>query len=322
MSSTAVELHSPTGALAIRPGQEMFTEKQKAALAVLGIKGASSADLAVFMHYCQKTGLDPFSRQVYGIMRREKQGEQWVDKFTIQTGIDGFRVIRDRVAARLGVTVEYEDTVWYDPDGNAHTVWLWDEPPAACKVTVVRDGRRFPAVVRTASYIQRNKNGDAVSQWRTQPDHMIEKCAEAFALRRAFPHDLGGLYIDEEMPAQPATVHAVIQSDRVTAADITGPAAPAAPQADTAPAPASPAPRPAAKAALERLERLSEQIVGTWPEHDVTAMFERITGAEWAATGTQVKDVASVLDDALAAAQGDPEAASASLWRQFHPDGE
>ena len=58
-----------TAALAIRPGQDMFDAKQRAALEVLGIKGANNADMAVFMHVCQRTGLDPFSRQIYYISR-------------------------------------------------------------------------------------------------------------------------------------------------------------------------------------------------------------------------------------------------------------
>ena len=91
----------PAAALAIRPGQVMWTDKQRAALAVLGIKDASNADRAVFMHYCQRTGLDPFSRQIYMIGRSEKQPDgTWRKKWTIQTGIDGFRVNRAR-AERL-----------------------------------------------------------------------------------------------------------------------------------------------------------------------------------------------------------------------------
>jgi phage recombination protein Bet len=226
-------------ALAIRPGQEMWTDKQRAALGVLGIKDATNADLAVFMHYCQKTGLDPFSRQIYMICRREKQGDQWVNKQTIQVGIDGFRVIRDRIAAKLGIAVEYEDTIWYDGGGNEHAVWLYDEPPVAARVVVLKDGRRYPGVVRTAAYMQRNKQGDPVGQWKTQPDHMIEKCAEAFALRRAFPHDLGGIYIDEETAAMPRQY-----SQPVTAAEVIGHATPAnhIPDVPSADAPSPPAP--------------------------------------------------------------------------------
>lgn len=248
-----------SAALAIRPGQEMWTPKQQAALAALGIKGASPADLAVFMHYCQKTGLDPFSRQIYMIPRREKQDGQWVDKQTIQVGIDGFRVIRDRVAARLGATVEYEDTIWYDSDGSAHTVWLWDHAPTACNVTVIKDGKRFPGVVRTASYAAIKQDGSMVAQWRTQPDHMIEKCAEAFALRRAFPHDLGGIYLDDEVPQQPGA--APERNGRITAAMIT--ARPSAPQTaspaevQAPPIPAAPHPFPVAEPAGEALPAMA-----------------------------------------------------------------
>jgi len=189
--------------LAIQPGQEMWTDKQRAALAVLGIKDATNGDLAVFMHVCQRTGLDPFSRQIYMIKRREKVGDQWVDKQTIQVGIDGFRVIRDRAALRTGCLVELEDTAWYDADGTEHAVWLTAEPPIACKVVLLKHqgGRvlRYPAVLRTAAYMAVTSSGLAMAQWKTQPDHMIEKCCEAFATRRAFPHDLGGIYIEEEM---------------------------------------------------------------------------------------------------------------------------
>jgi phage recombination protein Bet len=236
---TALDVRQPAAALAIRAGQDMWDDKQRAALAVLGIKDATNADLAVFMHVCQRTGLDPFSRQIYMINRRTRENGQFVTKQTIQVGIDGFRVIRDRVAARLGVSVEYEDTIWYDADGSEHRVWLWDHAPAACNVTVVKDGKRFPGVVRTASYAAVNKDGDMTAQWKTQPDHMIEKCAEAFALRRAFPHDLGGVQLDDEMP-QPE--HAPAQNGRVTAAEITS-------RRDQRPPNASPAGEPLSSAA-------------------------------------------------------------------------
>ena len=83
MTSTALEQYQPA-ALAIRPDQEFWDDKQRAALQALGIKEASNADLAVFMHYCQKTGLDPFSKQIYLMGRRTKENDQWVTKQTIQ----------------------------------------------------------------------------------------------------------------------------------------------------------------------------------------------------------------------------------------------
>jgi phage recombination protein Bet len=334
--STDVAIRQP--ALAIRPGQDFWTEKQRAALDVLGIKNASNADLAVFMHYCQKTGLDPFSRQIYMICRREKQADQWVDKQTIQVGIDGFRVIRDRVAAQLGVAVEYEDTVWYDDEGGPHKVWLWEEAPAACMVTVVKDGKRFPAVVRTASYMAM-KDGNPVSQWRTQADHMIEKCAEAFALRRAFPHDLGGLYVEDELPpAEPAQP----RPERVTVAEITGhqvalnvppgPVATGSSDAENAgtPAPATsvssagpagtqdtPHRAEAGKAAMARLETVTAQIMGDWTDADKNGVLCWLAGTKWTATTAQVRLVTGVLDDELKSADNDATAAAASLWAKY-----
>ena len=222
MTVTAMDAYQQSAALAIRPGQEMWTDKQRAALSVLGIRDASNADLAVFMHVSQRTGLDPFSKQIYMIKRRVKEDGQWIDKWTIQTGIDGFRVIRDRVAERQGVTVEYEDTIWYDRDGGEHKVWLREDEPAGCVVTVVKDGRRYPGALRFNSYAARQRDtGELTGQWKTMPDHMIEKCCEAFALRRAFPHDLGGVRLEDEMPPQEPGAPAVIrQRGRVTVAEV------------------------------------------------------------------------------------------------------
>jgi len=222
MTVTAIDTYQQSAALAIRPGQEMWTDKQRAALSVLGIRDASNADLAVFMHVSQRTGLDPFSKQIYMIKRRVKEDGQWIDKWTIQTGIDGFRVIRDRVAERQGVTVEYEDTIWYDRDGGEHKVWLREDEPAGCVVTVVKDGRRYPGALRFNSYAARQRDtGELTGQWKTMPDHMIEKCCEAFALRRAFPHDLGGVQLEDETPPQEPGAPAVIrQRGRVTVAEV------------------------------------------------------------------------------------------------------
>jgi phage recombination protein Bet len=188
-------------ALAIRAGQEEFNDRQRAALVAMGVSDkATRAELAVFFHQCQRTQLDPFQKQIYLIHRRAKENGQYVDKPTTQIGIDGFRVIRDRIADRKGLRVEYEDTVWYSADGQAFDVWLWDEPPAACKVTVTVDGRRFPSVLRFNEYCQKDRDGNRTGKWRDAFAHQIEKCCEADALRRAFPNDMSGLILDDAAP--------------------------------------------------------------------------------------------------------------------------
>ncbi len=187
-------------ALALSTDQDFWNEKQIATLRQMGLEKAGNGDLAVFMHVSQRTGLDPFAKQIYMIGRWSKDGT----KYTIQTGIDGFRLIARRASDRLGETLEYEDTEWADSSGNWHNVWLKGTAPAAARVVVRRHGKRFPAVALYREYVQTFKDkatGELVpnSMWTGRPAGQLEKCAEALALRKAFPQDLSGIYADEEM---------------------------------------------------------------------------------------------------------------------------
>ncbi len=197
------------GVLALTDSQTWWTPRQLAALKALGIKNATQEDLLVFMHYCAKTRLDPFSRQVYMIERRAKEDGEWVYRQTIVVGIDGYRVVAQRAAKREGCHLEYEDTVWFGPDKSRHEIWLDGGVPAGALVTVVKvipDGTRlrYPGMAVFESYAARSRQDKSLQgQWAVMPDHMIEKCAEAFALRRAFPNDLSGTYVEEELQHEP-----------------------------------------------------------------------------------------------------------------------
>jgi phage recombination protein Bet len=192
------DIAKTSGSLAIRPDQTTWTEQQAAVLRQSGIKDqVSPAELSGFLHLCQRTGLDPFSRQIYLIGRWSKKDGR--DVYTPQTGIDGYRVIAQRVTAQTGGTYGYEDTLWCDPSGKWRDVWLPDAPPAAAKVTVIRNGQRFSAVARFSEYVQTFPDGNPKGLWAKMPAGQIAKCAEALALRKAFPHDLAGVYTAEEM---------------------------------------------------------------------------------------------------------------------------
>ncbi len=172
-------------ALVLREDQDYWDDKQLAALKQLGLHQASNADLAIYFHQCQRTGLDPFAKQIYMVERAGRQ--------TIQTGIDGYRLVARRAADRHGHTLGYEDTAWCDGAGVWHDVWLSKEPPAAARVVVIRDGGRYPAVALFTEY---NAGGRS---WQNMPALMLAKCAEALALRKAFPQDLSGIYTADEM---------------------------------------------------------------------------------------------------------------------------
>ncbi|WP_395704779.1 phage recombination protein Bet [Rhodococcus ruber] len=177
--------------LAIDADQTFWNDKQVAALRQLGVGSANNGDLAVFFHQCQRTGLDPFARQIYMI---ERQGKQ-----TIQTGIDGFRLIARRAVDRTRETLGYEDTLWCGKDGKWMDVWLSTDAPAAAKVTVIRNGERYPAIALYSEYAGLKRDGSPTQMWATKPALMLAKCAEALALRKAFPQDLSGLYTVDEM---------------------------------------------------------------------------------------------------------------------------
>ncbi|WP_424891856.1 phage recombination protein Bet [Streptomyces sp. XH2] len=192
------EIVKAGGALAVRPDQTEWTPEQGAVLRQSGIDNQVTAEeLSAFLHLCQRTRLDPFSRQIYLIGRYDKRQQRKV--YTPQTSIDGYRVIAHRAAAEAGHALGYEDTLWCAKDGRWRDVWLSDEPPAAAKVTVIRNGMRFSAVARYAEYVQTNRDGSPSGLWGKMRATMTAKCAEALALRMAFPHDLAGVYTAEEM---------------------------------------------------------------------------------------------------------------------------
>ncbi len=198
---------APVTWLAIREDQKAFEDQQLRALraAFPDLAEASPAQLGIFFHYCKASGLDPFGRQIYMIKRKSRGEVRW----TIQTGIDGYRLIARRAADRAGQSIAYEDFVWYDADGGEHTVWLRDEPPAACRVVVWRGDSRFPAVAHWREYAPKVWDYEAQEYklgglWPQMPASQLSKVAEALALRRACPADLSGLHVDEEMHAADA----------------------------------------------------------------------------------------------------------------------
>lgn len=186
-----------TGALAIQPNQKTWDDSQLAALRQLGVADATDGDLAVYLNYCQQTGMSPFAKQIYMIGRREKRGDTWIVKQTIQMGIDGFRIIAQRSQEYQG----QEDAQWCGPDGVWKDVWTDTvNPPFAARVGVNRKGFKKPlyAVALWSSYAV--YYNDVLSpMWKKHGPGQLAKCAEALAVRKAFPMDLSGIYEPTEM---------------------------------------------------------------------------------------------------------------------------
>jgi len=150
-------------------------------------KDATNDELEMFFHQARKTGLDPLARQIYFVKRQGKG--------TIQTGIDGYRLVADRTGKYAG----NDDYEFDDPD-NAPK---W----AKARVWKIVEGIRcqFEATARWSQYYPGDAQGWA---WKKMPHLMLGKCAEALALRKAFPAELSGIYtVDEMAQAGPTTAH-------------------------------------------------------------------------------------------------------------------
>ena len=158
-------------------------------------KGATDTELALFVEVAQRKGLDIFSRQIHLIKRKNrKTGE---DEISIQTGIDGYRLLAER-------TGKYEGQVgpfWCDEKGEWKDVWLSSKPPAAAKVGILKSGCKEPfyAVALFREYAQTDYNGNPIALWARMPANQLSKCSEALALRKAFPSEMSGIYTQEEM---------------------------------------------------------------------------------------------------------------------------
>lgn len=184
-----------------------FTDKQVALIKDQIARGVSNGELSLFLEVCRGTGLNPFARQIYAVVRKEwdRERKQRVPKMTIQVSIDGARL----AAVRSG---QYEGQVgphWCAEDGVWRDVWLSDRAPAAARVGVLRRGFREPVwgIATFKSYAQwtdEYRDNQPVGKkpsglWGTMPDTMLAKCAEMLALRKGFPMELSGLYSSEEM---------------------------------------------------------------------------------------------------------------------------
>lgn len=157
-----------------------FNDEQVALIKSQIAKDCNNNELELFLYQCKQTGLNPLTRQIYAIKR--------AGRMTIQTSIDGFRVIAERSGNYAG----QDEPIWEDDEKGF---------PIKCTVKVYKFTpnfeQRYCAGVGVAHF--KEYYPSPMNLQKTMPHAMIAKVAEALALRKAFPQDLSGLYTSDEM---------------------------------------------------------------------------------------------------------------------------
>lgn len=153
--------------------------------------------LELFMMRAKKAGLDPFAQQIYLLQRKtkDKATGQWIPSWNILVGIDGLRVIADRTEAYApGKAPEFQE----DAQGRLFSA-------TAYVMKLVRD--KWFEVSASAYYNEyvQMKDGQPMAMWQKMPRSQLAKCAEAAALRRAFPGETFGLFETAELSAETET---------------------------------------------------------------------------------------------------------------------
>lgn len=138
----------------------------------------SNEELMYFMTVCNQSGLNPMRNEIYGIYRG--------GKLTIQSSIDGLRAVAERSGKYAGSD---EPEFKYGENGELVS--------ATVTVKKVIDGVVVPTT-RTALWTEYYGGVTSNPIVKKMPTVMLAKCAEAQALRAAFPNT-GQIYTEEEM---------------------------------------------------------------------------------------------------------------------------
>jgi phage recombination protein Bet len=205
---------------ALEVGDYRMTPDQVALIKRTIAKDCSDDELKLFVHVCRRLRLDPIAKQIYAV--------KMDGKMVIQTGIDGFRLIAERTGKYRGAS----DPEWCGEDGAWKEVWTDMEVyPRAARVRVKKQGPDdlepiiVSGVANFTEYVAM-KGDEPNARWKKAPAAMLAKCAEALALRRAFPEELSGLFSFDEMsssydkgPSAPKVALPQRKSERVTEGD-------------------------------------------------------------------------------------------------------
>lgn len=203
--STAVAISAPR--LAYHPAiAERFPGVDQGAWRVLTDAVFPAAErpesIIMALAYCKARNLDIFKKPVQIVPIYDKKRGGMVD--TVWPGIAELRT----TAMRTGSFAGFEDTE-YGPMIEEKLGGVDVRYPEWAQCTVYRlvAGQRVafvgPKTFWIETYATAKRDTKAPnSMWAKRPRGQLEKCAEAAALRRAFPEEIGNEYAAEEVEGQ------------------------------------------------------------------------------------------------------------------------
>jgi phage recombination protein Bet len=207
-----------------------------------------------FLSACKRYQLNPLANQIYARVQPATPKNQ--KQVTYCAQIDGYRLLADRTQMYAG-----NDDPVYDDDTNQ---------PKKATVTVYKlvGGVRCPFTA-TARWSQYCPGGNQAFMWTKMPHLMLGKCAEALALRKAFPAELAGLYTLEEMhqAGVEEPVEQLPADTKPTAPPSKKPTPPPAPKSEAKQPAIAPPKRSDAEACVtpDELDALLKRWEGEWP---------------------------------------------------------
>lgn len=225
--------------------------------------GAKLESIKLAIGYCRAAGLDPLQKPVHIVPMDAKTGKKdgegkdiYEKRDVIMPGIGLYRIQASRSNEYAGMTApEFgpEKTVKLGKDSKDYTYPEW------CKVTVRRvvNGQtvEFTAIEYwIENYATKSKwDTEPNAMWKKRPRGQLAKCAEAQALRKAFP-EFGAQPTADEMEGK------VIDGDEVVieAPRVEGPKPKSAPPAGNDETTAVTRDAPAVGAESGKVEGLSD----------------------------------------------------------------
>ena len=161
---------------------------------------ASDEMIAVAVDYCKARNLDPLKKPVHIVETWDSAQRKMVE--TIWPSITELRITATRTGEFAG-----KDETAYGPDIEESVGGIKMKYPEWCQVTVYRlvNGERcaFPGEkVYWKEAFAGKKGGEPNAMWKKRPYGQLAKCAEAAALRAAFPEEVGEGVTAEEMAGQ------------------------------------------------------------------------------------------------------------------------